>query len=152
MPDEPFGHRTDEDLAAARRLLESLGRVHRVTRDECRQRVARDDHAGVDPDAEDEVIGRGLHREPGPHRAQRVVLVRLRQPEHRHHGVADELLHGAAVCLDSVSHRVVPRAHELPERLGVELFSNGGGTGEVAEEDAHRLPRCGCGHHPRSLY
>ena len=35
-----------------------------------------------------------------PHRPQRVVLMHLRDPEHRHHRVADELLHRPAMALD----------------------------------------------------
>ena len=35
-----------------------------------------------------------------PHRPQRVVLVHARDPEHRHHRIADELLDRPAVALD----------------------------------------------------
>ena len=151
VPDEALGHRPDEDPAVGSGLLEPLGGVHRVAGDERRPLVAGDDDAGVDPDPQNEVAGRLLHRESGSHSAQCVVLVRLRQSEDRHHGVADELLHRAAVRLDGVAHRLVPRAHQLPQRLGVEPFSERGRTGKVAEEDADRLPRCSCGHHPRSV-
>jgi hypothetical protein len=50
MSDEPFGHGTDQDFAAVRRLLEPLRRIDGVARDEGRRVVSRHDLAGVDPD------------------------------------------------------------------------------------------------------
>ena len=54
--------------------------------------------------------------------AEGVVLVGDRDAEDRHHGVADELLHGAAVALDRRGHRrEVPEHHAAdapPGRAG----------------------------------
>ncbi len=47
-------------------------------------------------------------------RTQRVVLVRDRHPEHGEHGVADELLHRAAVPLDRRAHGVEVAEHQIP--------------------------------------
>ena len=56
-------------------------------------------------------VGDGIaHLDRRPHRAQRVVLVDVRQPEDRHRRVADELLDRAAVALeDRAQLRVVAR-------------------------------------------
>ena len=152
MPDEPFGDRPDQDLAAAGRLLESLRRVDRVTRDERRRLVAGHDLAGVDPDPDPQLghltrpgtrsaARRPLHVERGPHRAQRVVLVGARQAEHRHHRVADELLHRAAVPSTAVRISSYHEPMQLAQRLGIEPLAERGRIGQVAEEDADRLPR-----------
>ena len=58
-------------------------------------------------------LDRTLHVERGPHRPEGIVLVYLRETEHRHHRVADELLHDAAVALDGDPHLLVPPAQEL---------------------------------------
>jgi len=52
-------------------------------------------------------LGRGLsHLERGPHRAQRVVLVRFLHAEGADHRVPDELLDRASMALDRRAHRV----------------------------------------------
>jgi hypothetical protein len=56
-------------------------------------------------------LGRRTH---GP---QRVVLVRDRHAEHRHHRVADELLHATAVPLDDCLH-----ALEVAGEQGTQCF------------------------------
>ena len=53
----------------------------------------------------DAQLGQGLPQLDGsPHRSQRVVLVHERNAEDSHDGVADELLHRAAVMLDDRLH------------------------------------------------
>jgi hypothetical protein len=49
--------------------------------------------------------------ERGPDGALGVVLVGLRDPERRHHGVAGELLHRPAVGLDAARDGVEPGRH-----------------------------------------
>ena len=122
VANEPLGDRSDQDLAAAGRLLEPLRRVDRVAGGERRRLVARHHLAGVDPDADPQLgdlppleggvqpLDGPLHVERGPHRPQRVVLVCAREAEDRHHRIADELLHRAAVALDGDPHLLVPRA------------------------------------------
>ena len=130
---------------------------------ERRDVVARHHLAGVDPDPDPQLrhlarlergvhaLDRTLHVEGGSHRPERVVLVDAREAEDGHHGVADELLHRAAVPLDGDPHLLVPRAHQLAQRLGVETLAEHGRIGQVAKEDADGLPRCRCGNHVRSL-
>ena len=101
VANELLGHGADEDLAVIGRLLESLRRVHGVSRDEGRHLVAGNDHAGVDPDPDldpeprirgVELVDRLEEAKASPDGALGVVLVRDRRAEDRHHGVADELL------------------------------------------------------------
>ena len=112
VADEPVGEVADQDVARGGRLLEAGRDVHRVARDEplTGGRVAGDDLAGVDADADCEPDA------PAPVRARRSARASaarmsaaartarsassswtVGQPEDGHHGVADELLDGAAV-------------------------------------------------------
>src|SRR5438874_2163499 len=84
-------------------------------------------------------------------RAEGVVLVDVRDAEDGHDGVADELLHCAAVALDRSAHGLVPPAHQAAQRLGIEALAELRRLGEVAEQDGDGLPR-GCGRgHPDSV-
>ena len=62
---------------------------------------------------------RGDEVERGTHGAFRVVLGRRRRAPHRHHGVADELLDGAAVERDQAPARVEVAGEQLARRLRV---------------------------------
>jgi hypothetical protein len=57
------------------------------------------------------------------HGAQRIVLVRGRDAEDRHHGITDELLDRAAVGLDDSLHPVEIAGEHLAERLGVDRLA-----------------------------
>ena len=61
---------------------------------------------------------------PGPRtpraRARRVVLVRARHAERRHHRVAGELLDRAAVLLDALRRRVEELVHPAPHDLRID--------------------------------
>ena len=83
------------------------------------------------------VVERGVHLVGGAHGAQRVVLVHLGRSERGDDGVADELLHRAAVAFDGVAHRLVVARHHAPERLGVEAFAERGRADDVGEHDRH---------------
>ena len=114
VADEPVGELAEEHLALAGRLLEARRDVDRVAGDEAlpRRGIARDDLTRVDTRPVGELdavhplqlaverLERGLHPGRSANGAQRVVLVEPRQPEDRHHGVADELLDHAAVTLE----------------------------------------------------
>ena len=120
---EPIRGRPDEDLARAGGLLESGGEIDRLAGRERRLGVVDDDLTRLDPDPrlELELVHRFAHRERGASRALRVVLVRLRNAEGGHHGVAGELLDDAAVLrrrsAETVSkNRVDAAAHDL--RIG----------------------------------
>ena len=163
MAHQPLRDRADQDLAARGSLLEAFRGVDRVPGGERRRVVARHHLAGVDPDPDPQrrhlarlergvhALDRTLHVERGSHRPERVVFVDAREAEDGHHGVADELLHRAAVPLDGDPHLLVPGAQQLAERLGVETLAEHGRIGQVAKEDADGLPRCRCGNHVRSL-
>ena len=111
---EVMGRVADQDLARRGGLLETLGDVHDLARDEqvTLQVVTRDHLAAVDADAALEADAPGLlellierrerraHLERGPHGAERIVLVDDGNAENREHGVADELLDRAAVAFD----------------------------------------------------
>src|SRR6478609_5384342 len=79
----------------------------------------------------------GRHqREPGPHRALGVVLVRERIAEHRERPVALEL-HDVALeaRLDDVAARAPVAAHDLAVRLGLEAAGELRRPDDVAEHD-----------------
>jgi ring-1,2-phenylacetyl-CoA epoxidase subunit PaaA len=63
-----------------------------------------------------------------------------RHAEYRHHGVADELLDGAAVPLDHIAHRLEVARHDVSQALRVEALAERGRAGHVAEDDRYRLP------------
>ena len=66
--------------------------------------VVDDDLARLDADPrlEIQLVHLLEHRKGGAHGALGVVLVRLRRPECRHHGIAGELLDRTAVPLDAL--------------------------------------------------
>ena len=138
----------DQHLARRRRLLEPRRHVHRVPG---RQPLRRARHhlAGVhaDPAADPELRQRVPHLHRRPARPQRVVLVRRGDPEHRHHRVADELLHRAAVRLDDRLHPLEVAGQQRPQRLRIRRLAQRRRAGHVAEQHRHRLahlPRRGC--------
>src|ERR687891_2108393 len=65
----------------------------------------------------------------------------LGDPEHGHDGVADVLLHAAAVALEDGTHPVEVRGHHPAEYLGVEALAERGGPHHVGEGDRDDLPR-----------
>ena len=101
LPDERKGVFADQDLSGLGGLLKPGRDVHGVSG---RKPLpgARDHLAGLDSDPAShlEAGQRVSHLARGPHRSKRIVLVQHRHAEHRHHGVADELLHRAAMALD----------------------------------------------------
>ena len=78
-------------------------------------------------------------RERRAHRALGIVLVRDRRAEHRHHRVADELLHGAAALLELGAQPLVVRAQDRLDVLRVERLGARGEADEVGEEHRHDL-------------
>ena len=125
----------DQHLARLGRLLQPRRDVDGVTG---RQPLLgpRDDLARVDADpaVDPELRERVPHLHRRPARAQRVVLVRRRHAEHRHHRVADELLHRAAVRLDDRLHPLEVARQQRPQRLRVGRLAQRRRTGDVAEQ------------------
>ena len=71
-------------------------------------------------------------------RALGIVVVGHRRPEHRHDGVADELLHEALVPLDGLRHLAKQIALECAHVLGVGLLTERREAGEIGEEHGHQ--------------
>jgi hypothetical protein len=99
---------TDEDAVRRRRALKTRGSVHDVAGDHALAQL----RTGVDVDERVTGVHRYPHlelavlcdavadSESRANRPLRIVLVRDRRAEHRHHRVADELLDGAAPVLE----------------------------------------------------
>ena len=135
-----------EHLARLGRLLEPIGDVHGVTRDERASLASRadDDVARVDSDAKLERAGEQLahpllHRERRVQRALGVILERGRRAEHRHHRIAGELLDRAAGELDLGAHRVVEPLELYPHALRIAVTGERGRPDEVGEQDGDEL-------------
>ena len=62
-----------------------------------------------------------------------------RDPEHGHHGVADEFLHRAPVPLEDFARKREVALHHPAQRLGIELLPERRRTGQVAEENRDDL-------------
>src|SRR5262245_42504758 len=151
--DQWVGRFPDQDLARFSRLLEALGEHDRIAGDvrAAGLRVAGDHATGVDarsgtqphpPRLVELFIEHGkpvTHLRCGADCSQRVVLVDVRDAEHRHDLVTDELLHGPAVALDDGPHLIEVAGHDPPHRLGIEAFGKLGGRHDVREEDRDRL-------------
>ena len=138
--DERAGRRPDEHLARRSRLLEPCGHVHRVAGDE-RAALARQDLARVhaDPRLQLELRQRVAHLRRGAQRTQRVVLVRDRHAEHRHHRIADELLDRPAVALDNRLHALEVPAQPALEHLRIGRVAQCSRLGQVAEDERDGL-------------
>ena len=142
-----------EHLARLRSLLEPIGDVDDVS---CHEgpslvRDADDDVPGVHSDAEPELAVEEtphplLHRECGMQRALGVVLERGRSAEHRHHGVACELLDGPARPLDLLAHCVVERLEARPHALRIAIAGVLGRADQVGEENGDELALLACAH------
>ena len=71
--------------------------------------------------------------------ALRIVLMRRRSAEDRHHRVTDELLHRAAISLDLLPQPSVIGPDPRPDVLGVSRFRRRREADEVAEQHRHDL-------------
>ncbi len=69
-----------------------------------------------------------------------IVLAGGRRAKDGHHGVADELLHRAAVALELEADALVVAGEDRSDVLGVELFRLRREADEIGEEDADDLP------------
>ncbi len=87
-----------------------------------------------------QLLNRLQHSEACPHGPLGVVLVRDWRAEHRHHGIADELLDRAAEPLDLLAQPPVIRPDPRPHILRISSFRRGGEAHQVAEQDRDDLP------------
>ena len=157
VANEPERRLGEQHLPDGGGLLQAGGDVHRIARDERlpNARVPGHDLTGVDADPAREgraVVALELfvqqtealpHLVRGPDRAERVVLVGRRDPEDRHDGVADELLHDATVAFDRLRHRREVPAHHAAERFRVQPLPERGRSRDVAEDDRDGLAHLG---------
>ena len=159
VANELVGRDADQDATGRSRRLQTSGKRYRLARDHRlpQARVAGDDLARRDPDprldfdavvAEEIDIERDhsrLHLVCRPNGPQRVVLVDLGDAEHRHHGVADELLDRAAVAFDDRAHRLEVPREDAADGLGVMRSAETRRVRQVAEEHRHDPPAFGGG-------
>ena len=139
---EALDGRAEHDLARLRGLLQARCRVDREPGRERRLGLVREDLARLDPDAhlEAELADRLDDPERGAHRPLRVVLVRERHAERRHHGVAGELLDDAAVRRDAVRDLVEEARQARADDLGIGARDELRRADEVDEEHRCELP------------
>ena len=154
VPREPIRLLDDENLAWRGAPLQTRGHVYRVSGDEpvAARRIAGDHltagnaHPRLEPHAVlvlELVVQLGqavAHLRRRPNGSQRVVFVQMRDPEHSHDGIADELLDRAAMALQGHTHLVEVPADRAPQRLGIKPLAERRRAGEVGEDDGHCLP------------
>ena len=99
--------------------------------------VQRDRAADPNGPAPADLVAAVEHVERGFQGARGVVLVRDRCAEHRHHGVADELLDEAVEARDRLSEALEQRVLERAHVLGVEPFGDRRKAREIGEHDRH---------------
>ena len=139
---QPSGEGPDDDLAGRGGLLEPGGDVDRLAGGEGRVRLVGDDLARLDADPrlEPELVHRVENRGGGADRALGVVLVRLRDPEGGHDGVARELLDDAAVRRDAVRDVLEERVDAPPDDFRVACGDELGRADEIDEDNRCELP------------
>ena len=134
---EPVGGLADEDLVGSGGLLEPGGDVHRVAGGEGGTfgQVAGHDLACVDARSDLQALAETrlqlraqgayslAHLDCRPKRADGVVLVPARNAEDSDHGIADELLDGAAMAFERRPRVRIVARHHPAQRLGVEGLS-----------------------------
>ncbi len=147
----------DPHLAGSGGGLHPSGGVHRIACDtltdqpdgHCdlaghdagpRLEVRRADLVAEQSDGGDEI-------ETGPHRPLRIALDRDRRPPDRHDGIADELLHHAAVAPDDRAGDVEVAGQEFAHLLGVPGLRQRGEADQVDEQHRTDPPLSGrwCG-------
>jgi hypothetical protein len=151
---QAVGVLADEDLVRLGQLFEAGGGVDGIAEDErrCSSRLRRQYLAGVDagtdrhgdtPRRRELLVELGqpfAHLGGRPDGAQRIVLVRQRDAEDRHHRVPDELRDRPFVALHDELHLGEVARQHVSQRLGIEGLAQARGSGDVREQDRHDLP------------
>ena len=136
------GERTDEHLARPRGLLQASGNVDGVPHDGG-VLVATDrrhhDLAGIDADRERQVAAELAHRQPGGDGPLGIVIVGLRDAEHRHQAVAHVLVDGAAVAGDHLAHAPEGSVDDPRHGLGVGVLGQRREPDDVGEQHRGQL-------------
>ena len=120
---------------------------HALVRRADRDRGLAGQDAGPGLDRRAQALDRVDELERGPDGPLGVVLVGGRRAPDRHHGIADELLDGAAVAADHVADELEVAAQELAGVLGVAALGQGREADEVGEQDRDD-PALGDGRRP----
>jgi len=148
----------DEDPVDGRRRLQTRRRVHYVARrhglPSLGPRAHRDKgltSVDADPHLDSLVTGPVVDRECSPDCALRIILMRNRSAEDRHHCVADELLHSPAEPLQLSAHMPLIALKLGRHVLRIHLLGTRGGADEIGEEDGDNLPLPASRRHGRSL-
>ena len=133
----------DQDLAGRRRLLQARRCVGGLARDRPIRLVnARQHLAGLDPDPDLELAARREAPDQSQRRGDRpigIVAVGAGNPEHRHHGVADELLDPAAVLLERRAGDLEERVEQPPDILRIAPLDQLGRSDQIREDDRREL-------------
>ncbi len=145
------GALADEDGARLGLRLHPARGVHDVARKErlvgraeVDRRLAREDPGPCLEPGDARLLAEGGHGidelERGAHGPLRVVLLNLADAPRCHHGVADELLDGAAVPPDHGASGVEVPGQQLAHVLRIALLGEGGEADEVGEEHRNVPP------------
>ncbi len=148
LPRRTVGRPVDKNAVDRRRGLQPGRRVDHIpgghpltlarARAERDQRLARRD---PDPHLQLGLLLRHPvpNRQRRPNRPLRIVLMRHRRPEQRHHRIADELLDRAPEPLQLGTEAGVVRGEECPHVLRVHRLCACGEADEIGEEDSDDL-------------
>ena len=138
---QPVRARAQQHLPRVGGLLEPRGDVDGLAGREGRVAVVRDDLARLDPDPrlELQLVHAVQDGQRGANRALGVVLVRLRDPEGGHHGVAGELLDDPAVRGHAVRDAFEVRLDTAAHDLGIGARDERRRVDEIDEQDRCKL-------------
>ena len=159
---QPTGDVVDQDLAGLGGGLHPRPGIHPVAHHDAFAGLHDGrDLAGHDPGAGEQAryTGFGAVRRDGADKLQRspdgplrVVLAGGLGAPDREHGVADELLHGAAVALDQRAGQLEVTGEQLPQVLGLaglgqrrpahQVDEDDGDPAQFAASRSRRLSRC----------
>ena len=131
----------EQGLAGLGRLLQPRGDVDGVTGGE--PLLGPGNHLAAtdaDPPRDAEPGQCELHLRRCSEGTHCVVLVHGREPEDRHHRVADELLDDAAVALYDRLHPLEVTRQQSPQRFRIDGFPERRRADDIAEEHGDDLP------------
>ncbi len=155
--DQPERELPDEDPLRRRRLLELVGEPQDVPGQDVLagrcppdDELARRDTGPVDEadapgpieplvQAREDRLGLGRSANGSQH----IVIARERQAEHRHDGIADDLLDRPAIGLEDGPHLVEVEGQDLAQRLRIELLTEARRALQIRGDDRDPVPDLG---------
>ena len=141
----------DEHGARVGGLLQPRRHVHRGAVEQAllgrlapdRDRTRVDAHADPERDRQPDLLPEATdpldELEPGAHRAERVVVVRVLQAEHADDGVPGEVVGAAAERLELLGDHAVVAGQDLAVALGIDLARDLGRPHQVDEDHRDEL-------------